>query len=203
MRLLEQCPICGGGNLQPFAMAPWTPNRLHFAQARCADCGLLAAQPQASDAEMESYYAHTFYEQQWPDPEAIWAMNTGAYGQCELPLLKRLWADWPPPVGGPVAEIGCGYGVMLGILRDAGYRVHGCEISDKAVAFCRARGLDVVEGKAPGIPLPTQTFDLVVAMHVIEHVSDPCAFVKEMVELARPGGVIAVVTEEKVGIPKF
>jgi hypothetical protein len=139
MRLLEQCPICGGENLQPFAMDPWTPNRLHFAQACCKDCGLLAAQPQASDDEMEAYYAHVFYEQQWSDPEALWSMNTETYGECELPLMEQLWADWPPPAGGTVAEIGCGYGVMLGILRDVGYRVRGCEISDKAVAFWESR----------------------------------------------------------------
>jgi 2-polyprenyl-3-methyl-5-hydroxy-6-metoxy-1,4-benzoquinol methylase len=31
---------------------------------------------------------------------------------------------------------------------------------------------------------------------VIEHVPDPGAFVKEMVELVRPGGVIVIVTED-------
>jgi SAM-dependent methyltransferase len=110
--------------------------------------------------------------------------------------MERLWAEWRPPPGGAVAEIGCGYGVMMALLGEAGYRVRGCDVSGRAVRVCRARGLDVVEGKAPGVPLPRESFDLSLARHVIEHLADPRGFVKELVELVRPGGVIVVVTED-------
>jgi 2-polyprenyl-3-methyl-5-hydroxy-6-metoxy-1,4-benzoquinol methylase len=110
--------------------------------------------------------------------------------------MERLWADWPPPPGGSVAEIGCGYGVLLRLLCTAGYQACGCEVSGKAVEFCRAQGLDVVQGRVPGIPLPHGVFDVAIAMHVIEHVADPRGFVRELVELVRPGGALVLVTED-------
>ncbi|HEX8149724.1 MAG TPA: class I SAM-dependent methyltransferase [Pyrinomonadaceae bacterium] len=177
-------------------MDTWTPERLHFAQAQCKACGILAAQPQASEIEIENYYKHYYYQEQWSDPEAYWVSNTEMFSRYEFPLIKQLWADSPPPAAGEVAEVGCGYGITLDFLQRAGYRVRGCELSSKAVAFCRSKGLDVVEGKSPGMPLPRQAFDMVVTRHVIEHVSDPRLFVEELVQLAKPGGLIVIVTED-------
>jgi SAM-dependent methyltransferase len=188
--------VCGGDSIDPYAMDRWAPPALHFAQARCAGCGLLISQPQASESEMDAYYGSAYFDKHWPDPEAVWRENTGPYSRCELPLMRELWADWPPPAGASAAEVGCGYGVMLGVLREAGFRVRGCDLSPKAVAVCRGSGLDVVEGRTPGIPLPMATFDLSIARHVIEHLPDPRVFVKEMVDLVRPGGVVALVTED-------
>jgi SAM-dependent methyltransferase len=177
-------------------MDAWAPPALHSAQARCAGCGLLISQPQASEAEMEAYYRRVYYEEQWPDAEAIWAGNLDLYRRHELPLMTRLWADWPPPAGATVAEVGCGYGVMMHVLGEAGYRPRGCDPSVRAVAVCQSRGLDVVEGKSPGIPLPMAAFDVSISRHVIEHLPEPRVFVKEMVGLVRPGGVVVIVTED-------
>jgi SAM-dependent methyltransferase len=169
-------------------MGPREATTLHFGQAQCARCGLLISQPQASQAEIESYYRRGYYEDQWPDPEAVSKENTALYRRHELPLMEHLWADRRPPAGGSVAEIGCGYGVFMGLPRELGYRASGCDPSPRAVAYCRSRGLDVVEGRVPGVPLPCEAFDAVISMHVIEHLPDPRRFVKEMVSLARPGG---------------
>src|SRR5206468_8444395 len=67
MRRIEQCPLCGGRRLPPFAMASGQRVLLHFAQVRCRGCGLLISQPQAGAEEIERFYAHTFYEEVWTD----------------------------------------------------------------------------------------------------------------------------------------
>ena len=188
--------MCGGDRLRPYAMDPWSAEALHFAQARCLGCGLLIAQPQAADAEIETYYGRRYYEERWPDPGAVLASNADMCRHHELPLMRRLWAGWPPPGDAELVEVGCGYGAMLEVLRGAGYRVRGCDPSGKAVDVCLRQGLDVVQGGAPGLPLPRQAFDISMARHVIEHLTDPRALVKEMVDLVRPGGVVAIVTED-------
>jgi 2-polyprenyl-3-methyl-5-hydroxy-6-metoxy-1,4-benzoquinol methylase len=157
---------------------------------------LLISQPQASADEMLAYYGHTFYERQWPDSEAVWAENSREYERYELPLMERLWSPWQPARDGKAVEIGCGYGVMLEALCRRGFRVRGCEISNKAVECCRARGLDVLQGSFPGVDLGRQSYDLAVAVHVIEHVADPRSFVREVIRLVRPGGVVAFITED-------
>ena len=174
-------------------MERWDPSRLHFAQARCAGCGLVAAQPQATGEELETYYATQYYEQHPLDAETHWQENVRDYPRYELPLMERLWGGFAPPAGGSVAEIGCGHGSLLAVLGERGYRTRGVELSPSAAAFCRAKGLDVREGVDFGDE--QAACDVAASFQVIEHVIDPRAFVRGMVRLARPGGVVVITTE--------
>ena len=185
--------MCGGTDLAPFALSRWTPDRLHFAQARCAGCGLVAAQPQATEEELAAYYATRYYEQHPLDAETHWRENVRDYPRYELPLLERLSGGRLPRAGASVAEIGCGHGSLLTVLGERGYRTRGVELSPSAVAFCRSKGLDVREGKDFGDE--KAICDLAASFQVIEHVLDPRAFVRNLVELTRPGGTVVITTE--------
>jgi 2-polyprenyl-3-methyl-5-hydroxy-6-metoxy-1,4-benzoquinol methylase len=198
VRRLPACPVCGSGDFQPFALNAWSSGALHFAQVRCKNCGLLISQPQVSDIGACEYYSHSYYEELWPDADALWAQNTRDHSTYELPLMRKLWADWPPPAGGRAIEIGCGYGAVMHLLSRAGYRVVGSEISRRAALYCRHRALNVVQGSVPGAPFPKAWFDIVLSLQVIEHVHDPRAFLDELVSLARPGGIVVIATEDAV-----
>jgi 2-polyprenyl-3-methyl-5-hydroxy-6-metoxy-1,4-benzoquinol methylase len=186
--------VCGGTDLRPFSMNRWEPGVLHFAQARCAGCGLVAAQPQATEEELGTYYATAYYEQHPLDAETHWQENVRDYPLFELPLMEKLWAGFAPARGAEVAEIGCGHGSLLTVLRERGYRTRGVELSPSAVAFCREKGLDVRVGQDFGAE--TEACDVAASFQVIEHVLDPRAFVRKMVALARPGGAVVITTEK-------
>jgi 2-polyprenyl-3-methyl-5-hydroxy-6-metoxy-1,4-benzoquinol methylase len=193
MKRVPGCPLCGGVTLLPFA-ADRFGDQLHFAQARCVDCRLVISQPQASQSEMNEYYQHQYYEEHWSDAPALWLLNTSRHERVTLPALKRLWSEWIRP-GGRVLEVGCGYGAMLEVLRVEGFDPIGIDPSLRAVSFCRTRGLRVMVGAAPNLPFGDALFDLVIARHVIEHVSMPPAFVSELARLIRPGGLLVFETE--------
>jgi len=161
---------------------------------KCAGCGLLIAQPQATPAEMDAYYRRTYYEVMWPDDEGVWRENRTAHQRTAWPILRGLCGEaLQRPAR--VLEIGCGYGAMLDVLRTEGHRPVGIELSLKAAAFCRTKSLAVVAARIPDLPFRPGGFDLVLARHVIEHLADPREFVARMVQLARPGGYVAVETE--------
>ncbi len=193
MRLVTRCPVCGGTDLRPFSAEPASPAELHFSQARCAGCGLLVSQPQASEEEMARYYRDAYYERHPLEAEAHWRSNVDDYPRYELPLFEQLWADFPPGLGARIGEVGCGHGSMLSVLADRGFDVHGCDLSASAVAFCRSKGLDVAEGARFGPE--DAAFDAVLSLQVIEHVPDPRAFVRSLVKAVKPGGVVALTTE--------
>jgi 2-polyprenyl-3-methyl-5-hydroxy-6-metoxy-1,4-benzoquinol methylase len=174
-------------------MDAWQPGNLHIGQARCAGCGLVAAQPQATPEELSAFYEGIFYEEHPIDPETHWQENVRDYPRYELPLLERLWAGFAPPQGGRVAEIGCGHGSLLTVLGARGYETHGVELSPSAAAFCRAKSLDVREGTDFGAE--AAAYDLTASFQVIEHVLDPRAFVRRMIVPTKPGGVVAITTE--------
>ena len=188
------CPVCYATDLVPFAASRLGRQQLHFAQVRCSGCGLLIAQPQASADEMDRYYRQHYYQERWSDEDGLWQENMLAHERYTLPTLRRLSGgamDRPRRV----LEIGCGYGSMLSALAAAGHRTTGMEPSQKAAAFCRRNGLAIVIGRFPDVPFSAGSFDVVLARHVIEHLSDPREFVNGLVQLVEPGGFVVIETE--------
>jgi 2-polyprenyl-3-methyl-5-hydroxy-6-metoxy-1,4-benzoquinol methylase len=194
MLRVDACPICGSSELRPYAASSFRDNQLHFAQVRCGRCGLLIAQPQASAEDMDRYYRRAYYEGPWSDEDVLYKYNALAHQRATMPVLQRLCGD---VLRAPsrILEIGCGYGSLLGLLADAGHHAFGMDLSLKAASFCRRNGLPVAVGRFPQVPFEAGNFDLVIARHVIEHLPDPRGFVHAMLNLARPGGAIAIETE--------
>ncbi|MGE0394012.1 MAG: class I SAM-dependent methyltransferase [Vicinamibacterales bacterium] len=195
MTTVTACAVCGSGDLVPVTASAPDPRYLHHAQARCGACRLVVSQPRATSDEIAKYYGGAYYGEVWTDADRIVRENLEGYRRYEWPILQALWADWPPRRGGRVVEVGCGYGAMLPLLAEEGYAVSGCDPGGDAVRFCRSRGFDVVQGGIPGAPLHPP-FVLTLCQHVIEHVEDPRTFVRELVALTEPGGVVALVTED-------
>lgn len=95
------------------------------------------------------------------------------------------------PAGGVLRalDFGCGTGAVLEFLASRGHEAHGVDMSAEALAFCRARGLSVLLQDAHGaIPHPDNSFDLVCALDVLEHIEDDRAAVREILRVLRPGG---------------
>ena len=99
-------------------------------------------------------------------------------------LARRLPA--PPRT---VADVGCGDGVLLSQLaaRGVGERLHGFEISERAVAIAAGRPeIERVE-RFDGAALPAAdgAYDLGVLSHVLEHVPDPAPLLAEVARACR------------------
>lgn len=105
-------------------------------------------------------------------------------------LRRRL----PRAAGLSILDVGCGTGGMLQMLRDFG-TVSGMDTSEQALASARQRlGPDVPlrQGQLPdGLP-PGQTFDLVTAFDVIEHIPDAPAALAAIRGALAPGGALVV-----------
>jgi SAM-dependent methyltransferase len=91
-----------------------------------------------------------------------------------------------------VLDVGCGSGAMLVHLSRFG-RPHGVDVSSEAVSRCQERGLDaVVHEGGPPLPFAAESFDLITALDVIEHVDDDGELLQELRRLVRPGGRLLV-----------
>ena len=74
-----------------------------------------------------------------------------------------------------VVDLGCGTGVFLELLRDAGTRAYGIDEDEDSVIFCQRRGLDVRKEEvfAHLDALPDKSVGGIFASHVIEHLPTP------------------------------
>src|SRR5215217_688182 len=87
-----------------------------------------------------------------------------------------------------ILDVGCGTGANLKMLAAHG-RAEGVDISPQAVEFCRERGLDSVKlGAIELLPYDTDSFELVTALDVIEHLDDDVAGLREMRRVLRRDG---------------
>jgi demethylmenaquinone methyltransferase/2-methoxy-6-polyprenyl-1,4-benzoquinol methylase len=99
--------------------------------------------------------------------------------------------------GDTVLDVAAGTGLVTReLVRRRGCRVVALDQSPEmlAVARERTRGLDVeiVEGRAEGLPFADATFDALTFTYLLRYVDDPVATLRELVRVVRPGGSIAM-----------
>lgn len=92
-------------------------------------------------------------------------------------------------------DIGCGLGRFVASLPEDRWERHGTDLSAYAVEQNRERWpeIDFREAGATDRPFPDDTFDVVTAFDVIEHVPDLNAVAAAVTAMLRPGGVFAFV----------
>jgi SAM-dependent methyltransferase len=89
-------------------------------------------------------------------------------------------------------DTGTSAGVNLRLLRELGFRnITGLDISEDAIAFCEGNGFGPVEhGDICAMPFADDSFDLVLATDVIEHVEEDDGALREIARVLRPGGTL-------------
>ena len=91
-----------------------------------------------------------------------------------------------------ILDVGCGTGGAASAFATYGH-VYACDRSRVALALARKRGLyDLAAADAQALPFDAESFDLVTAFDIIEHVDDDRAMLAELRRVVRPGGAIAV-----------
>ncbi len=91
-----------------------------------------------------------------------------------------------------ILDVGCGTGRMAEELSALGDLV-ALDPSSEATAYTRSRGFfSVAQGSADALPFENESFDLVTALDVIEHVRNDDMALSEMARVLRPGGIAMI-----------
>ncbi|MBI4644112.1 MAG: class I SAM-dependent methyltransferase [Deltaproteobacteria bacterium] len=100
-----------------------------------------------------------------------------------------------PLKGSRLLEIGCATGELLALAHSRGALTMGVEISEYAAQVAKERyGLEVRVGDLEHLDIPAESFDIILALEVIEHVLSPRAFLKEIALFLAPGGLVVLST---------
>ncbi|MFQ3661993.1 MAG: class I SAM-dependent methyltransferase [Chloroflexaceae bacterium] len=160
-------------------------NRRTYSLQQCPGCGLVYLSPRPdTPEELAEIYPPTYDSYMGERQRLLLWMRRIAW----RPELREILARTTPDSA--ILELGSATGEFLAELRRRG-RSHllGLELSAEAARIARDRyGLDVRAGQLEDVSLPSNSFDLVLLRHVLEHLPDPRETLTRIAHLLRPGG---------------
>ncbi len=104
-------------------------------------------------------------------------------------------------------DVGCGAGLLCEPLRRLGAAVTGVDAAVENIAAAKlhaeGQGLEIQYHAGELAELARGRFDIVTAMEVVEHVSDPAAFVGQLAERLAPDGLMILSTPNRTTLSKL
>ena len=109
--------------------------------------------------------------------------------------------------GRSAIDVGCGAGLLAEPLARMGAKVTGVDAAPENIAAARehaaGQGLSISYFAGELAMLPLAKFDLVASMEVVEHVTDPAAFIGELAARLAPGGLMILSTPNRTMLSKL
>ncbi|MEM6691486.1 MAG: class I SAM-dependent methyltransferase [Planctomycetota bacterium] len=154
---------------------------------RCSTCSLFYLSPRLTEAAMESHYRSNTYFEGGDSGYDSYEAQSKSLRMTFRRLLRTL--DQRRVRGQSCLDVGCGYGYFLQEASPYFAERVGTDYSSGALEKASAYATEVLHGGLEQIE-GDRTFDLITALHVIEHVYDPRAFVGKMYDHLKPGGTL-------------
>jgi 2-polyprenyl-3-methyl-5-hydroxy-6-metoxy-1,4-benzoquinol methylase len=204
-RQIETCELCAEqgkvlySNLRDqLFSAPGT-----WAIRACPKCALLWSDPQPFPDQIHKLY-RTYYTHSG-NPQFSSFRSQGKAKLAKDALAKILF--WKPYIfqsdnlhlqglpPGDLIEVGCGSGGFLAALAREGWKCHGIDFDESAIAEARKiPGVRAEVAELTQRAFPANSFDAVVMNNVIEHIWNPIATVTECYRILRPRGRLVMIT---------
>jgi SAM-dependent methyltransferase len=153
-------------------------------------CGLAFFEPMLSGNE-------GFYRDLYRQLDLHRRLTTPGLARTEFQIIAKLVRP-----GQKILDVGCGEGGLAQCLANVSYV--GLDLHFSPVAGGPNVRNETVAEHAVSQPAE---YDLVCALHVIEHIADPLAFARDLVRCVRPGGRVCIAVPDRASlvtaIPNF
>jgi SAM-dependent methyltransferase len=179
----QACISCGAMN-----------HKLHFeafgyAILECGTCGLAFTDTTVQPETSAHFYQSEYYARATAYAESL-RQNTGTidrHHQERIRTVSRLARR----KDGYVLDVGCAAGSLLAAFKRAGWHCFGIEPAREMAALARiSAGCEILESTLETSGLPRKHFDVVAAVHVLEHSPDPRRFLDCCFRLLKEQGVL-------------
>lgn len=185
-----RCDLCGADDASALeTRARWGQRARTVV---CRRCGLVYTNPRPATAALDVFYREHVHPQ-YVDGAGRFAdyllASSREQARGTFDFAARAGIRF---AGAEVLEIGCGLGDFLVLARQAGASILGVELPGPYADFARDRqAVPVVDGRVETLAFD-HTFDVVVMLHVLEHVEEPAALMRGLHRLLRPQGRLLI-----------
>ena len=208
----SKCPLCNSIGLFSFKGRDLLYNKPEiYKYMLCSSCAAEYQEPMPTFDEIVRYYPDDYgVYTKIPPLKHFSFSKLGVlhykynYTDLNIPWLFRLLS----PVisafkyrdairfipNGKGLDIGCGNGKFIRDMNFLGWQFEGVEFNPIAVDICRQAGLKVFHGDLHTAAFMDNSFNLVTARQVIEHIPDPVNFMNEIARILKSGGRLLLKT---------
>lgn len=167
---------------------------------RCRGCGSALLHPQPNPEALASFYPPVYdltpaQMQSGSRPQRFLAGLEYRWFfkpqyQAQARKIRRLAGSSSPRL----LEIGCGGGLRLLAWKKAGFEVTGADFREKVVEELLQEGIPAlaVDARRLNEQLKAESYDIITAFHLLEHLSDVRAVLQAAHQGLQPGGHLVV-----------
>jgi 2-polyprenyl-3-methyl-5-hydroxy-6-metoxy-1,4-benzoquinol methylase len=155
---------------------------------QCGNCGHCVADLDISHLNLKEVYKDSYF---CGDEYADYLRDRSTFERHFRDRLRDMRRFQPGP---ELLEIGCAYGLFLGVAQQD-YRVRGFDIAEGPVDYARQHlGVDARCEDFLEAPLEPSSVDVVAMWDTIEHLPRPDLTVGKIGQVLRPGGLLFLTT---------
>ena len=158
----------------------------------CSECEAGFLHPMPTESELAAFYRDHYYDTTVTHTPQL-VRNAVRSSPRIRKLFHWLTGDVDPrdfiqfKSEDVILDFGCGVGSYMTYFADSGANIVGAELSVNALESVRAKGLEAYAvSNMKHLPFEAGIFDIIYAMQVVEHISHPHDFVKELVRISKP-----------------
>lgn len=191
------CPACDANHSKPKF------EKNGFSYVECQECSTFYVNPRPPSEVLEWFYRGSPNYAYWN--EVIFPASEAArLERIFVPRVDRLLELCRKYAveTNAILEVGAGFGTFCGEIqrRKIFSKVVAVEPTPDLARTCRERGLEVLEMPVEQVQLDdNDRFDVVANFEVIEHLFSPTEFIKHMVRLLKPGGILMLACPNGLG----
>ena len=183
------CPVCNSNNIQEQLSAKdYTVSKNNFSIWHCNACTARFTQDVPGQDAIGAYYASENYISHSDTKKGIINSLYHLVRKRTLSAKRRLVINETGITKGTILDIGCGTGAFLNTMKEAGWNITGLEPDN--VARTKAVELYNIQPQESGklFELAPASFNAITMWHVLEHVHELHAYIKQIENLLAPGG---------------
>ncbi len=164
---------------------------------RCKVCSFVFQNPRPNPEELEKRYGSEYFNYEAENEDNFFKLMRLGLRDIGFDRIEKALSEQGER---RFLDVGCATGKLIATLASEGWAVQGVEVCRESALFgIRERGLDIFIGTLEAARLPEEYFSVVHCSHLIEHLTDPVAFIREVRRILVPGGFAVITTPNNDG----
>lgn len=179
------CNLCGSSLRKLY----WDCGEYTF--SKCKHCDLIYQYPQPVQTDLSLRYDDKYFEYEIKNEEAFFGLMIKTLEDVQFNSRSSFLMNSSPEF----LDIGCATGLLLSHMESLGWKGRGVELCPSSAEYgINNRKLDIYNGTLEQAGYYNGQFSVVHSSHLIEHLTDPAAYISEVFRILKPGGFFITTT---------